>query len=36
MKTPAKIDNIVNFWKLLRMALKMFVNSDISVKISNM
>lgn len=34
MKAPAKIDNIVSFWKLFNMALKIFVNSEMSVKIS--
>jgi hypothetical protein len=32
---PAKIDKIVNFWILSKIALKIFVSSEISVKISN-
>jgi hypothetical protein len=36
IKAPARIDKIVNFWKLFKIALKMLVSSEISVKISKM
>ena len=36
IKTPAKIDKMVSFWALSKMALKMLVNSEMSVKISKM
>lgn len=36
INTPAKIERIVSFWILSKMALKMFVSSEISVNISKM
>ena len=35
MNTPAKKDRRANFLKLFRMALKILVSSEMSVKISN-
>lgn len=36
MKAPASIDKIASFCMFWRMALKILVNSDISVNMSNM
>lgn len=35
MNTPARKERRASFLKLLRIALKIFVSSEISVKISN-